>query len=129
MPQGSTGSTLPNSLRALGASLLGLVCARAELIGVELRQEKARAQRRLLLLVLGAMFLFAAVLLAALLVVVLFWDTHRIAAAAGVVLLCLGIGAFMLGRLQAMDRDSEPPFAATIAEFENDLKVLRRTHE
>jgi uncharacterized membrane protein YqjE len=123
------GTGLLGSLRALGATLPGLVCARAELIAVELQGERARAGQKLVLVVLAALFLAMGMLLAAFLVVVLFWDTHRMLAAGGVTLLYLGIGGWALVRLRAMNHNSPPPFSATMSEFANDLKLLRGRDE
>jgi uncharacterized membrane protein YqjE len=128
-PPDPVGSGLPGSLRALGANLLALVCARAELIAVELQEERARAAQKLVFVVLAALFLAMGMLLAALLAVVLFWDTHRTLAAAGVTLLYLGIGGWALARLRAMKRNSPPPFSATMSEFANDLRLLRGRDE
>ncbi len=116
---------MPESLRALGAALLALVCSRAGLIAVELQEERARAEQKLVLAALAALFIGLGLLLAALLVVILYWDTHRILAAGGVTLLYLGIGGWALLRLRQLSRNSPRPFAATIGEFENDLTLLR----
>jgi uncharacterized membrane protein YqjE len=118
-------SGLSGSLRALGATLLALVGARAELIAIELREERERARQKLVLVALAALFLAMSLLLAAFLVVVLFWETHRTLAAGGVTLLYLAIGGWALVRLQEMNRNGPPPFAATMSEFANDLKMLR----
>lgn len=125
IPPNPSGAGLYGSLRALGATLLALVCARAELIAVELQEERARAGKKLVLAALAALFLAMGMLLAAFLLVVLFWDTHRTLAAGGVSLLYLGIGGWALVRLRQMNRNSPPPFAATMSEFANDLRFLR----
>jgi uncharacterized membrane protein YqjE len=122
-------SALPDSLRALGADFLALVCARGELAVVELQEEKARAERKFIYLALAALFLAAGMLLASLFVVVLFWDTHRALAAGGVSLLHLGIGCWALLRIREMNRNSQPPFSATMGEFAHDLGLLRARGE
>ena len=109
--------------------MLALAWARAELIAVELQEEKERAGQKLVLVVLAALFLAMGMLLAAILVVVLFWDTHRTIAAGGVTLLYLGVGGWALVRLRELNLNSPPPFAATMGEFENDLKLLRGRDE
>jgi Predicted membrane protein len=129
MPTNALGTGLPGSLRALGATFLALVCARAELIAIELQEERVRAGQKLVLVVLAAMFLAMGLLLAAFLVVVLSWETHRMLAAGGVTLLYLGIGGWALVRLREMSRNSPPPFAATMSEFANDLRLLRGRDE
>ena len=120
---------LSGSLRGLGATLVALVCARAELIVVELQEEKERAGQKLVLVILAALFLAMGLLLAAFLVVMLFWDTHRMLAAGGVTLLYLGIGGWALARLREMNHNSQPPFSATMSEFANDLRLLRGRDE
>jgi uncharacterized membrane protein YqjE len=128
-PSNHRGTGLPSSLRALGATLLVLVGARAELIAIELQEETERARQKFVLVALAALFLAMGLLLAAFLVVVLFWETHRVLAAGGVTLLYLGIGGWALVRLQEMRRNSPPPFAATLSEFANDLRLLRGRNE
>jgi len=123
------GTGLLGSLRALGATLLALVCDRAELIAVELQEERARAGQKLVMVVLAALFLAMGMLLAAFLVVVLFWDTHWMLAAGGVTLLYLGIGGWALVRLREMNHNSPPLFSATMSEFANELKLLRGRDE
>lgn len=128
-PPNPLGSGLPGTLRALGATLLALVGARVELIAIELQEETERARQKLVLVVLAALFLAMGLLLAAFLVVVLFWETHRMLAAGGVTSLYLGIGGWALVRLREMSRNSAPPFAITISEFANDLRLLRGRDE
>jgi uncharacterized membrane protein YqjE len=121
----ASGSGLSGSLRRLGATLLALGCARAELIAIELEEAKARAGQQLALGFIAALFFALGLLLAALLVIVAFWDTYRLPAAAGVTLLYLGIGGGALLRLQKLNRDSPPPFSVTRSEFARDLTLLR----
>jgi uncharacterized membrane protein YqjE len=64
-------------------------------------------------------------LLSAFLVVMLFWDTHRTLAAGGVTLLYLCIGGWALAHLRQTSLNSPTPFAATMSEFANDLRLLR----
>jgi uncharacterized membrane protein YqjE len=123
-PPNPLGTGLSGSLRALGATLLALVGVRAELIAIELQEETERARQKLVFVAVAALFLAMGMLLAAFLVVVLFWETHRMLAAGGVTLLYLGIGGWALVRLREMSRNSPPPFAATMSEFANDLRLL-----
>ena len=128
-PANPLGTGLPGSLHALAESVLALVGARVELFAVELQEQKARAEQKLVLAVLAALFLAVGLLLAAFLVVVLFWETHRMAAASGATLFCLGIGGWALVRLWQVNRDGPPPFAATMSEFADDLRLLRGRDE
>jgi uncharacterized membrane protein YqjE len=124
-PRNPRDTGLSGSLRLLGATLLALIGARAELIAIELQEETGRARQKLVLLTVAALFLAMGLLLAAFLVVVLFWDTHRMLAAGGVTLFYFCIGGWALVSLREMNRNSPPPFAATLGEFANDLKMLR----
>lgn len=121
----SARSGLSDSLPALGADLLALVCARGELIAIELQEERARIRQKLVLGMLAGMFFALGMLLAAFLVVVVFWDTHRALATGGAALLylCIGAGAFL--RLREIDHRIPSPFSATLNEFSNDLNLLR----
>lgn len=111
--------------RALGSSVLALFRARVELIGVELAEEVGRSKRMLLLAAVAATFLAMALLLFAAFVVVVFWDTHRLLAIGGVTLAYAGIGLGAALRLRAAARASPAPFSATLAEFRNDLEMIR----
>ncbi len=111
--------------RALGSSILALLRARLELVGVELAEEAERRKRMLLLVGVAAVFLAQGLLLFAFFVVVFFWDTYRLLAIGGVTLAYTGIGIAAVVRLRAAVRDSPPPFSATLAEFRNDLDMIR----
>ena len=118
-----------DSLHALGATFLALIGTRAELLVVELREEGERRKEMLVLAVTAALFLALGLLLVAFLVVVLFWDSYRLIAICGVTLLYLGIGAWALLTLRRKVRENPPPFAATLAEFDQDMELLRRWRE
>jgi uncharacterized membrane protein YqjE len=128
-PQNPHGTSQPGSLRALSANLIALVCDRAELIAVEFQEAKARNEQKIILLIVAALFITMGMLLAAFLVIVLFWDTHRMLAAGGVTALYLAIGVSALMRLRTIHRNSPAPFAATMSEFANDLRLFREQDE
>jgi uncharacterized membrane protein YqjE len=119
------GSGLIDSLRALGATFLALARTRAELIAIELQEEKERRKEMLVLGFVAALFLGMGLLLAALLFVVFFWDTHRLLAIGGVTAVYFGIGGWAFFRLHEKVRGSPPPFAATLREFQHDMEALR----
>ena len=116
---------ISGSLHILGATVLALASTRAELFAVELHEEQERGRQKLTLVFVAAVFLAMGMLLAALLVVVLLWDTHRLAAAGGVAVLYLGIGGWALLRLRFISLQNHVPFAATLREFADDLKLVR----
>jgi len=125
---GKAAGTL-DSLRALGATLVEAVETRVELALVELREEGERRKGMLVLAVTGGLFLSLGLLLAAFFVVVFFWDTHRLAAIAGVTLLYLGIAAGAFLRLRAKAQSAPAPFEATLREFAADRDLLRGRRE
>ena len=101
-----------DSLKGLGETLAEIASTRAELFAVELREEGERLQR---MIALAAGF-----------VVVLFWDTHRIAASAGVAIVYLAIGAWAATSLRRAIRDRPPPFEATREELRRDFGMLHK---
>jgi uncharacterized membrane protein YqjE len=114
-----------DSLRALGATLMALIGTRTELLVVELREETERRKEMLILGGIAAVFLGLGLLLVALFIVVVFWDTYRIAAAAAVTVVYMGVGAWALLQLKEKSRTSPPPFEATLAEFAKDREMLK----
>ena len=120
---------LIGSLRNLGATTLALIRTRVELVATEFAEEKERRKEMLILAVVGALFLALGLLLVAFFVVVLFWDNYRLLATGVVTLAYLGIGAWALVKLRRKIRESPPSFATTLAEFENDLALLKKRDE
>jgi len=123
------GRKAGESLQALVASLLALVRNRVELAVVEFREERERRKQMVLLGIVAGVFFALAALLFALFIVVLFWDSHRIAAAAGVTVVYLAIAAGALASLRKRLRELPPPFEASLAELARDVEALRGAHE
>ena len=117
------------SLQALVASLLALVRTRVELAVVEFREERERRKQMVLLGIVAGVFFALAALLFALFIVVLFWESHRIAAAAGVTVVYLAIAVGALASLRTRIRELPPPFEASLAELARDVEALRGGHE
>ena len=113
-----------DSLRALGATVMELVAARAELAMVELREQGEWRKDIIALAALAAVFLALGMLLVTLFVLALFWDTHRLAAIAGMAFLYLGIAAGAYGRMRVKMALAPPPFEATLREFAADRDLL-----
>jgi uncharacterized membrane protein YqjE len=120
---------LMGSFRGMSRSLLALLRTRAELLSIELEEEKARRKEMLILAVLGALFLALGLQLLAFLVVVVLWDTYRIAAITGVTILYLGIAAWAFFRLNFKWRNSPSPFAASLEELGKDMDALQGRDE
>lgn len=116
---------LLDSLRAMGRTAREALHVRGELFAVELREELARRRDHLLLAAVAFAFLHTALLLVTLLVAVAFWDTHRVAAlvAMTALYLALGIGAAL--RLRQAIAAGPKPFAASLAELDQDLGRVR----
>jgi len=117
------------SLKGLGASFVALLRTRIELAVLELREEAERKKQALVLAAIAGVFLAMAALLFAFFVVFAFWDTHRVAASAGVTLAYLGIGVVALLRLKRIGAGNPPPFEATLAELAKDVEALEGGHE
>ena len=125
---GDPGEPRPEgSVRNIGTTLLALLGTRIELVGVELREESLRVQRMLVAGAVAAILLGAALVLAGVLVVVAFWDSHRLLALAGVTVAYAAAGAILIARVRNAARAAPTPFAATAAEIQADLELLRDT--
>ena len=120
-------SGLRGSTARLTASLLALLRTRVELASVEFSEERARLQQQLVLLIAGLVSLLFAVFFIAVWVIVYFWDTNRLAAIAGVVLVFGLAGAIVLWRRAESARHAPTPFAATLAELERDRAAFSGT--
>jgi uncharacterized membrane protein YqjE len=123
-----TGSApgLRGAVTRLGAAALALLRNRAELASVEFAEERARAKAQFVLLVVAMLAFSFALLALSALVVVCFWETHRLAALAALVVFYLAIGAVAMWRIGVAAERTAPPFAGTLAELERDREWLAR---
>lgn len=128
-PDSSETPGFADSVRRLSRSMIALLRTRAELLSVELEEEKERRKEMLILAVVGALFVALGLQVASFLIVVVFWDTYRIAAIVGVTALYLVIGAWAFWRLSSKWRNSPPPFAATLEELSKDLDAMQGRNE
>ncbi|MFI5401227.1 MAG: phage holin family protein [SAR324 cluster bacterium] len=128
-PSSAASPGFSGSVRQLARNLLAAVRTRAELLAIELAEEKERRQEMLILAVLGALFLALGLQLVAFLVVVVFWDTARLAAIAGVTGLYLGISSWAFLRLRYKWRNSPSSFAASLNELSKDLDAMQGRDE
>jgi uncharacterized membrane protein YqjE len=120
-------ATLRGSLARLSHALLGLVRTRVELASIEFSEERARVGRQLALLIAGVGCLLFAVMFTAVGVIVYFWDTYRMTAVTGVVLVFGVAGAFLLWRRAELAQTAPAPFAASLAELDKDRTALARS--
>jgi uncharacterized membrane protein YqjE len=118
---------LTGTLRQLGASLLGAVHDRVELLGVELQEEKFRLVR--LFLWISAVFFTGVMALtfASLTLVYLFWDTARLAVLGGLAAFYLGALLTLVVTLRRHLARQPRPFAATLQELQEDRACIRGT--
>ena len=116
---------LSSSARAFGKTLSELIHIRLELASIEFREQRNIAKHEMILVAVAAEFFNCSLVLAAGLVILFFWDSHRLLAALLVTLAYVSVGVWALLQLNTLRRDCPLPFAATIAEFEQDLRHLR----
>ena len=101
-------------------SALSLLRTRLELASIELAEERERLYVRLALMFAAVLLMVFGVLGVGVLVAVYFWDTYRIAAILVPTLLCMAVGAVLMGKSKALGLAGGLPFAATLAEFDKD---------
>jgi uncharacterized membrane protein YqjE len=114
-----------SALSQLAANAIALVRTRLELASVELQETTWRVKELLILAVCGALLGIFTLLFASIFVIVCFWDTHPLAAVGGVTLFYLVLTVAVAVRLRQRVHGSPMPFAATLAELENDVASLR----
>ena len=107
------------------ATLIELVHARLDLVGVELQLEVQRATSLLLWAFAGIVCGTVVLVLLAVTVLIAFWDTHRLLAAgcitAAFALASLGMAFLVRHRLRTRPR----LFGATLDELQHDVAALK----
>jgi uncharacterized membrane protein YqjE len=116
---------LMGSVRGLCSTLLAVVRVRADLIAVELQEERERLKEVFILFILAAIFCSLGLLLLAFLVIALFWDSYRFLSISIVTLIFAGCGAWFLTSLLNKLNANPPMFSATLSELERDLDGLQ----
>ena len=120
----SKGGGLFATLKNLAATLLSSGRTRLELLGNEIEAEKLRAMH-LLLMAQAMVFCFGVgVLLAVAWLTALFWES-RTFLLAGFAVLFIVLGSFFWRTFQRTAQRSEPVFASSLAELEEDLRQLK----
>lgn len=120
---------LIDSVKALGVTFLALVRTRAELIAVELQEDRERIKEIFMLSLVSALFCALGLLLLAVFIVVYYWDSYRLQAIGGVTLLYSGVGIWALVELVKRLRNNPPLLATTLQEFDHDIDILSKSHE
>lgn len=114
-----------SALSEVAADAIALVRTRLELAGVELQETTGHAKELLILAICGALLGVFTLVFASMFVIVCFWDSHPLAAVGGVTLFYLAVTVAVLIRLRQRVRRGPTPFAATLAELQNDVASLR----
>ena len=123
---GRTTGGLFDSLRSLIATSVAMAQTRIELFGTEVEEELHRvlalAAGVAIVLVLASL----ALLFSGLVVVAAYWDTHRVAAAAGVAIGFIALTAVSYFVVRKQTQRRSRLLSATLAELEHDLEQLGR---
>lgn len=122
---GPDPTPLSGRIRTLIASVVDLAGTRMQLMGTEAEIQLGRIVTIAVLAVVAVLLLALAVAFASALVVAAFWDTHPLAALAGVAAVHLLAALGCLIALRSRLRDGPRAFEATIGEFRRDLERLR----
>jgi uncharacterized membrane protein YqjE len=123
------GGGLLASVRSLFSTLLGIAQTRLELLANELEEERSHLTRLLVYGLLALFFFGLGVLVLSLLIVAALWDTHRLAAIAGVSLVHFGIALYCIKSARHLLAHKPKLFSATLAEFGKDRAALSATDE
>jgi uncharacterized membrane protein YqjE len=117
---------LVGALAGMAATAVALLRTRLELVTVEFEEERERIKMMLVLIVVATMFVCFALVAVSVWVVVWLWDSHPLAAIAGVAIFhALIAGGAVLGLKQQIQAHGRP-FAATLSELERDADAMRR---
>jgi uncharacterized membrane protein YqjE len=112
------------SLKTLSVSLVGIVHTRLELLSTDVAEEREQLTSFLVMVLVALGCLGLGVVLLALLIVVVFWESHRLAALAGLagffLVVGTGLGWFALHRVRTKPR----LFEASLAELSKDRQQL-----
>lgn len=113
------------SVRKLGANLLGTVHDRVELFAVELHEEKLRLVQ--IFFWISAMFFTGvmAVTFVSLTLVYLFWDTARLAVLGGLTIFYVGALGIIITAFRRYLARQPRPFDATLQELREDRDAIR----
>jgi uncharacterized membrane protein YqjE len=117
----------PSPLRRIIGSVFAILQTRLELVGIELAEEKDRLLA-VLFLGLAAMMLATMALIAlTALIAISFWDTYRWQSLAGITLVYAIAGLACALKARSSLRNAPMVFEATVAEFEKDRDVFRKS--
>lgn len=124
-PRGAfAGSGPVGAVRRVLATVLAMGQTRLELIGNEIQIEKHRALQQLVQALVAVFCLCMALLLGIGLVLALWWE-QRVPLLGGLILLFLITAGALLYAIRHARHAQEHPFAASLAELQEDLRQLK----
>ena len=114
-----------DSLKKLGDGLLGMLQERAELLTIELQEEKYRFIQIFIWISAAVFTAVLAVVFVTLTVVYLFWETHRLAVLGGFAALYLvALGLIIYNFKKYLARQPRP-FSSTLRSLEEDRECIQ----
>jgi len=113
------------SLNQFAATLIAIAHTRLELLTTEVQEEVRQVGAILLWAFIAAFAAMMGLFLGALAVIFAFWDSHRIAASVGMILLFFAIAAAAAVMLGRKLRNKAPLLNDTLAELAKDRDQLR----
>nr|WP_237165378.1 phage holin family protein [Pandoraea vervacti] len=105
--------------------MLEIFQSRLELIGIELSEEKERLVGVAFLGLAAMLFGVLALMSLTALMIVVFWDTYRLPAVTGIVIVYFLLAGWCATRARDILREAPLPFGATLTEFKKDRNALR----
>jgi len=114
-----------DSLRQLGANLLGTVHDRAELFAVELQEEKVRLVQTFVWICAAVFTGMMALTFVSLTLVYLFWEQARLAVLSGLALFYLAALGGIIAAFRRYLARQPRPFEATLEELREDRTCIR----
>jgi uncharacterized membrane protein YqjE len=121
---GPAGNLLRSVIRLAG-SLLESVGTRVDLFATELREDGERGVRLMAWALAALLTAILGALMAGVTLIIVFWDTHRVAAAAGVTAAFLVAAVACAAAFRRRLREKPRLLDATRSELQKDVAALR----
>lgn len=113
-----------NTSRRLGAAAMDILSDHAELLALELQEQKRNSSQQLIWLGLTAACFFMLFLTLNGLIVVLFWQPYKHLLLLAMLLFYAVLGALCFWRVKSNQRNSQAPFSATLQELKKTKEQL-----
>jgi uncharacterized membrane protein YqjE len=121
---GAAAGGLFDSLKALTASLIGIIQTRLDLLSTDVAEEREHLTACLVWMLVALFCLGVGVLLLAILIVMAYWESHRLIALGGLagffLIAAAGAGWFAVHKVRTKPR----LFASSLAELSKDRQQL-----